>query len=420
MNKIFLIIKREYTTRVRKKSFLLTTLLLPVLYLGMTFFSGYLSANSKNELKLAVVDASGKFTDDLMQKANASFPDNQLKKVFEDSAGIAATYVSKGFDGYVFIPNSIEAANNIMLHTKKVLGSASSVEQQINMIWNDIKYKELGIDQEKMAKLNEHISIKTVSSDNEKADGKVANIIGYFTAFLMYFIILVYGSQVMMGVMEEKTNRIAEVIVSSVKPFQLMLGKILGIALVAITQFLLWIILIVVIYNVTSKMSGDLSAIGGIMGNIGEVLAGINIPLIIGLFLFYFLGGFFLYAALYAAIGSAVNEDLREAQSLSFPVTMLVVISILMLSPAINNPSGSIAVWGSIIPITSPIVMMARIPFGIPSTVPYWQLGLSMLSLVVGFVALTWFAGKIYRTGILMYGKKPTWSEMLKWVFKKQ
>ena len=420
MNKIFLIIKREYTTRVRKKSFLLTTLLLPVLYLGMTFFSGYLSANSKNELKLAVVDASGKFTDELMQKANASFPDNQLKKVFEDSAGIAATYVSKGFDGYIYIPATIESANNIMLHTKKVLGSASGVEQQINMIWNDIKYKELGIDQEKMAKLNEHISIKTVSSDNEKADGKVANVIGYFTAFLMYFIILVYGSQVMMGVMEEKTNRIAEVIVSSVKPFQLMLGKILGIALVAITQFLLWIILIVVIYNITSKMSGDVSAIGGIMGNIGEVLAGINIPLIIGLFLFYFLGGFFLYAALYAAIGSAVNEDLREAQSLSFPVTMLVVISILMLSPAINNPSGPIAVWGSIIPITSPIVMMARIPFGIPSTVPYWQLGLSMLSLVVGFVALTWFAGKIYRTGILMYGKKPTWSEMLKWVFKKQ
>ena len=420
MNKILLIIKREYITRVRKKSFLLTTLLLPVLYLGMTFFSGYLSANSKNELKLAVVDASGKFTDDLVQKANASFPENKLQKVFEDSAQIAKTYLDKGFDGYIYIPNSIEASqNNIILHTKKVLGSTSSVEQQINLIWNDIKYKELGIDNEKMAKLNEHINIKAVSTDNDKADGKVANVIGYFTAFLMYFIILVYGSQVMMGVMEEKTNRIAEVIVSSVKPFQLMLGKIIGIALVALSQFVLWIILIIVIYNITDNLSGDISAVGGVVASVSKVLASINLPLIIGLFIFYFMGGFFLYAALYAAIGSAVNEDLREAQSLSFPVTMLVVISILMLSPAISNPSGPIAVWGSIIPITSPIIMMARIPFGIPSTVPYWQLGLSMISLVVGFVFLTWFAGKIYRTGILMYGKKPTWSEMLKWVFTK-
>ena len=223
----------------------------------------------------------------------------------------------------------------------------------------------------------------------------------------------------MMGVMEEKTNRIAEVIVSSVKPFQLMLGKILGIGLVALTQFFIWIAFIFILYNVT-KASGsvDTSAMNSMLGGVQSVFTNINVPLILFCFIFYFLGGFFFYASLYAAIGSAVNEDMREAQSLSFPVTMLVIFSIGLMTAAGNDPSGPVAVWGSIIPISSPIVMMARIPFGVPGTVPWWQLILSMSLLVLGFIFTTWFAGRIYRTGILMYGKKPSWKELMKWAFR--
>ena len=219
--------------------------------------------------------------------------------------------------------------------------------------------------------------------------------------------------------MEEKTNRIAEVIVSSVKPFQMMLGKILGIGLVALTQFFLWIIFVVVIYNV-AKVSGAGGGMANqIIGGMQALFGSVNVPLILFCFGFYFLAGFFFYASLYGAIGSAINEDMREAQSLSFPITMLVIISIALMTPAIANPTSPIAVWASIIPFSSPIVMMARIPFGVPNTVPWWQLGLSMASLIIGFIITVWFAGKIYRTGILMYGKKPSWKEMLRWAFRK-
>jgi ABC-2 type transport system permease protein len=223
----------------------------------------------------------------------------------------------------------------------------------------------------------------------------------------------------MMGVMEEKTNRIAEVIVSSIRPFQLMLGKIIGIGLVALTQFILWIAFIFIIYNVTKASGSSSDSVSGLVGSVQTVFTSIDIPLIIFCFAFYLLGGFFFYSSLYAAIGSAVNEDMREAQSLAFPITMLVIFSIVMMTSAMADPTGPLAFWASIIPFSSPIVMMARIPFGVPGTVPWWQLGLSMGLLILGFIFTTWFAGKIYRTGILMYGKKPTWKEMIKWAFKK-
>jgi ABC-2 type transport system permease protein len=207
-------------------------------------------------------------------------------------------------------------------------------------------------------------------------------------------------------------------VVSSVKPFQLMLGKIIGIAMVALTQFLIWIVCIFVIYNI-GRSSGTGGAAAGVVGQIQNVFTSVNVPLVIGCFIFYMLGGFFFYSSLYAAIGSAINEDMREAQSLSFPITMLVIFSIALMTPAISNPGSPVAVWASIVPFSSPIVMMARIPFGVPNTVPWWQLGLSMVLLIAGFMFTTWFAARIYRTGILMYGKKPTWKEMIKWAFKK-
>ena len=223
----------------------------------------------------------------------------------------------------------------------------------------------------------------------------------------------------MMGVMEEKTNRIAEVIISSVKPFQLMLGKIIGIGLVALTQFFLWVIFVFVIYNLTKATSNSNEAVNNMVGQVQNTFTNLNIPVILFFFAFYFLGGFFFYSSLYAAIGSAVNEDMREAQSLSFPVTMLVILSIAMTSISLNDPTGKLAVWASIIPFSSPIIMMTRIPFGVPGTVPWWQLGLSMALLIAGFLFTVWLSGKIYRTGILMYGKKPSWKEMIKWAFAK-
>ena len=188
--------------------------------------------------------------------------------------------------------------------------------------------------------------------------------------------------------------------------------------MVALTQFLIWITCIFLIYNIgkTTGSGGDASSI---VGQIQNVFTSVNIPLVVGSFIFYMLGGFFFYASLYAAIGSAINEDMREAQSLSFPITMLVIFSIFIMMTAVKDPNSSIAVWASIIPFSSPIVMMARIPFGVPNTVPWWQLGLSMSFLIAGFMCTTWFAARIYRTGILMYGKKPSWKEMIKWAFRK-
>ena len=290
----------------------------------------------------------------------------------------------------------------------------------MNNIWNEIKNEKLGIDEDKKNIIkNSTVSVRSVNVNDETANSTIASTIGYVAGFLIYFILLVYGSQVMMGVMEEKTNRIAEVIISSVRPFQLMLGKIIGIGLVALTQFFIWVAFIFLIYNITQASGNNISAMSGMVGGIQKVFGSINVPMILFGFIFYFLGGFFFYASLYAAIGSAVNEDMREAQSLSFPITLLVIFSIAMMSVAMNDPTGPLAVWGSIIPFSSPIIMMARIPFGVPGTVPYWQLGLSMILLIIGFIFSVWLSGKIYRTGILMYGKKPSWKEMMKWAFKK-
>jgi ABC-2 type transport system permease protein len=296
--------------------------------------------------------------------------------------------------------------------------AVAPLENKVNNILLAIKNDSLGIGDAQKIILAQNISVKFKNTKDEKANSGIASVLGYVCGFLMYFILLLYGSQVMMGVTEEKTNRIAEVVVSSVKPFQLMLGKIIGIGAVAVTQFVIWIACIFIIYNV-GKNSGSTGMISQSLGMVQEVFTSVNIPITVGCFLFYLLGGFFFYSSLYAAIGSAINEDMREAQSLSFPITMLIIFSIALMTPTIANPSSPVAVWASIIPFTSPIVMMARIPFGVPNTVPYWQLALSMVSLIIGFICTTWFAAKIYKTGILMYGKKPSWNEMIKWAFRK-
>jgi ABC-2 type transport system permease protein len=424
MNKTALIIQREYLTRVRKRTFIISTILFPALYLLLIFGTGYIAGKSSKNLRIALIDSSGLFDRGALTRANIADSSSTIEYVSSDVSGLMKNYSTMGYDGYVVVPQSNWEAGMpaLEIHSQKThgVGSILKVEQKLNNLWRNIVSEKLGIDESKRYILaSSRIGVKEVNEKNKNADAGVASGIGYLCGFLIYFILLIYGSQVMMGVMEEKTSRIAEVIVSSVKPFQLMLGKIIGISMVALTQFLLWILFVVIIYNVTKATGSNNNMMSGVVANMQSLFSTINVPLIIFCFIFYMLGGFFFYSSLYAAIGSAVNEDMREAQSLSFPVTMIVIFSIALMTAAMADPTGPIAFWASIIPFSSPIVMMARIPFGVPGTVPWWQLGLSMALLIIGFLFTTWFAGKIYRIGILMYGKKPSWKEMIRWTFRK-
>jgi len=428
MNKILLIIRREFLTRVRKRTFIIGTILFPLLYLGLIFGTGYIADKTKENLHVAMIDKSGLFTEDLIRsvKTNPGDTLNKINLVNADSTEFKENFDSLGYDGYIIIPENFKwqtgiDSNKILINTKKSFGNGAidPVELKLNQLWTKIKHDSLGLNSTKDSILNSSLSLKLNNEKNKNANTHIATIIGYVCGFLMYFILLLYGSQVMMGVTEEKTSRIAEVVVSSVKPFQLMIGKIIGIGMVALTQFLIWIACIFIIYNVGKATGSSSSGSFAMVGQIQEVFTSVNIGLVVGCFIFYLLAGFFFYSSLYAAIGSAINEDMREAQSLSFPITMLIIFSIALMTPAIANPSSPVAVWASIIPFSSPIVMMARIPFGVPNTVPWWQLGLSMALLIAGFMFTTWFAARIYRTGILMYGKKPSWKEMIKWAFRK-
>ena len=417
MKKIWLIIKREYLTRVRKKTFIITTLLFPLMYMVLIFGMGYVAERSRQNLKVAILDKSGYFSDSLLKKEN-QLDNNSTLLLVNDTANFSEA----GFDGYIIIPamDWKTGSRDIVFRADKSYGTASTgmVEKKLNRIWDEIKNDSLNIDADKQQILSSsRIGLNAENISDPRSNANIAEGIAYASGLLIYLILLIYGAQVMMGVMEEKTNRIAEVIVSSVKPFQMMLGKIIGIGLVALTQFLLWIIFVFIVYNVAQSYGGSAGGANAMIGSMQKMFTSVNVPLIIFCFAFYFLAGFFFYASLYGAIGSAVNEDMREAQSLSFPVTMLVILSIFLMGPAITNPTGPVAFWGSIIPFSSPIIMMARIPYGVPGTVPWWQLALSMGLLILGFICTTWFAAKIYRTGILMYGKKPSWKEMIKWAF---
>ena len=424
MNKIRLIIGREYLTRIRKKTFILSTVLFPLLYLGLILGTGYITAKSGRKMHVAVIDSSGYFTKAKIDSLNLLDSSSRLSLVTASASSLESNLEKSGYDGFIVVPATVAWDKPLPFlklnttHTMSMEGTAP-VQSKINALWMSIKNEKLGIDAEKKRILEQNnIIIVPENIKDRKANSGVATAIGSVSAILIYIILLLYGSQVMMGVMEEKTNRIAEVIVSSVKPFQLMLGKILGIGLVCLTQILLWIFFILIIYNVT-KLTGKADAMSSVVGGIQDVFTSSNMPLILSCFVFYLLGGFFFYASLFAAVRSAVNEDMREAQSLSFPLMMPIIFSVAMMTAVLKDPTGSLAFWGSIIPFSSPIIMMVRLPFGVPGTGPWWQLGLSMSLLIAGFIFTTWFAGKIYRTGILMYGKKPSWKEIIKWAFRK-
>ena len=438
MNKIWLIIKREYLTRVRKKTFILTTILTPLLFAGIFAVVIFITVKNVSNEKVAVVDPGGYLKSSLESSKTVTYQ--------FDTGVDTSNFVAKGFSAVLFAPRTgINQTENFKLITEKSLNRIANtkIERDISRaLENNMISQELKIDPKQIDSIKsraENISIETSKKGEggklESSSFDVANGIGYITGFLIYITLFIYGTMVMRGVMEEKTNRIAEVIISSVKPFQLMMGKILGIGAVGLTQFLIWIVLIGVISTVLSSMIPP-EVLEQVQQNNGQMpgssqqgseairnlaaaqnsLSSINWGLVIFSFVFYFIGGYLFYAALFAAVGSAVNEDPQDAQSMTFPVIMPIILAIVIMINAINDPGGSLATWSSIIPFFSPIVMMARIPFGVPDTVPYWQLGLSMLLLVLGFLFTTWLSAKIYRTGILMYGKKPSWKEMIKWI----
>jgi len=425
MNKILLIIRREYLTRVRKRTFIISTILFPLLYLALIFGTSYIAAKSGTHLRIAMIDSSGYFDKGKLERENQKDTSSTLTLMNVSADSLNKNFEKWGYEGYLVIPSTLNwetGVKDLPVNTSRTISreGIAPAQAKLNDIWSGIKNEKLGIDENKKRIIeNSTISLKALNLKDTRANSDVAGGIATVCGILIYIILLLYGSQVMMGVMEEKTNRIAEVIVSSVKPFQLMLGKIVGIGLVALTQFILWILFMFIVYNATAAYGNTNQAVSGIIGNMQRTFSSINVPLILFCFAFYLLGGFFFYSSLYAAIGSAANEDMREAQSLSFPITILVIISIALMSSVIRDPTSPLAVWASIIPFSSPIIMMARIPFGVPGTVPWWQLGASMLALIFGFILTTWFAGKIYRTGILMYGKKPSWKEMIKWAFRK-
>ena len=443
MNKVSLIIKREYITRVRNKRFLLVTFLMPIIFIGFIAGSVYFAASGQEETTIAIVNDPG------FLKENLNSDSGNVVFAFPEGTD-SVNYKDKKFDGILY-PELSEGKLMAELHSSKQLGFETTryVERQLNKALENKLLLEKGIDKSTLDSIadasEENVVLKNMVADEEgkstESNAGIAYGVGFGSGLLIYMTMFIFGAMVMRGVAEEKTNRIAEVIVSSCKPFELMLGKIIGIAGVGLTQLLLWIVLMVALSSSLSafipaetyqqfqsmqqgqQMVGSAAGVNPTALKILEakstLIESVNWMVIIGCFLFYFLGGYLFYASLFAAIGSVINEDPQEAQQLMLPITMPIIFSFVILQSVLSNPGSPLAVWTSIIPFTSPIIMMGRIPFGVPGTVPYWQLAASMLSLIGGFILTTWFAGKIYRTGILMYGKKASWKEMIKWSFRK-
>jgi ABC-2 type transport system permease protein len=430
MNKIWLIIQREYISRVKKKSFLVTTLLIPILMFGLIATMAYMAAKSEQKETIAVIDESGVF----INKMDTSSSSYTIKYIADGTNENYTTLLEKNkcdilLHIYPF-RNGLPDSVNIYKDGGVSLSAKEFISDDMNTIYQIKQMQDEGIDKDKIDSIN-NSSIRLKSFDlknNQETSSEIATMIGYVTGFLIYIVILIYGMGVMRGVMEEKTNRIAEVIISSVRPFQLMMGKIVGIALVGLTQFLLWLILTgslqfllpLFIPELRQAMhpssAADMDAMSKVptseLAGIFNSLSNQHWSLILSCFLFYFLGGYFLYAAMFAAVGSLVNEDQQEAQQMTIPITMPIILGFFIMTSAIKDPNSTLAIFGSMFPLTSPIVMMARIPYGVPA----WQIAISMLLLVAGFVLMTWLSAKIYRTGILMYGKKASWKEVIKWM----
>ena len=434
MNKIGLIIKREYFTRVKKRSFIIMTFLGPLLIAAVYIIPILLALHADNEKRtIAVVDQSHWFERQFVSTENQAFV--RLDDISIDST---KKLVQEGFfDIALFIPETqLNIPSSAVVYSMKQV--PMSVESHIKEVMkNEIQVQKLlaaGVDPDILESIKTNINLSVIRMDDEGGEKEtfteVQFALGMILAVLIYVFIMLFGGQVMQGVMEEKSNRIVEVIVSSVKPFQLMMGKIIGVSLVALTQFMMWILLTGVIYVgfsaavgithpeaisqgtvMTQEISNTNIMDNEAVQDVLNIVHSIDFTTVIVSFIVFFLLGYLLYATMFAAIGSLVENN-TDSQQFTLPVTVPLIIAILSAFYIVNNPDGSLAIWLSMIPFTSPIVMMVRIPFGIP----IWQVVVSAILLASTFVGMTWVAAKVYRTGILMYGKKPTYKEIFKWL----
>lgn len=442
MNKIWLIIQREFLNRVQKKSFLIATILVPLIFpaiIGGLVYVAIKESESAKAETVQVLDESKLFKFESTRKFNFTkidLPLEQAKKAYNETDDFALLYIPA---------IDINKPEGISIYTKenpsieKVGDLESNLEGQIH----DLKLKEYNIDEAVLKSLRPNVNLKqfnlTASGEERSSSSGMLYGLGFGLGILIYMFVLIYGIQIMQGVIDEKTSKIVEVIVSSVKPFQLMLGKILGIASVGLLQFTIWIILISVLSSATFAMFGvkmpqkqAMEQVSKSLANdpevkeamelqnnkAGEFLANLNdVPFgkIAFVFVFYFLGGYLLYGALFAAVGSAVDSQ-QEAQQFQFPVTLPLLIGYLGLFLFIlRDPHGPVSFWLSIIPFTSPVAMVGRIAFGVPD----WQLALSIVLLIGGFILTVWVAGRIYRVGILMTGTKVSYKVLARWFMQK-
>ena len=434
MKKILLVIKREYLTRVRKKSFIVMTLVAPLMITAFYAIIIYFAINKDigdTSKRIYVLDYSSVFTNKFIEKENITFiygtkPIGPNTKLFLEK---------EHYYGVLTIPDTSLTNIELVATDQASLHTVDYIEEQLAAVIKERKLSELGVNASFIKEVNStQVTITTAKVTDEGTESSSAvasSAIGYAGALLIYMFIFLYGVQVMRGVIEEKTNRIVEVIISSLKPFELMMGKIIGIALVGLTQFIIWITLVSILgggisglmasqIELPAEASGMLSQSGKTvanseMGNFISALLRFNFSYILSVFVFYFIAGYLFYGALFAAIGSAVDNE-TDTQQFMLPVTMPLVLAIVLAQSAvISNPNGAMAFWLSVIPFTAPITMMVRIPFGVPN----WELLLSMLCMVAGFIGTVWLASRIYRIGILMYGKKPSYKEIGKWLFYK-
>lgn len=428
MSILTLIIKREFIAKVRNKSFIVMTFLSPILFVALAAFVGYLSTMRSDVKKIIIHDESALFTNDFKQTDEYHYIDfSEIPvKSLKDSV------IAERYEGILFIPKSTDnktLANQIQYISNESPSSSfiEDVEDVITKKLTTSNFQNAGLDtlaiSNAQAKVNLNLS-KVSGEETVKGLNEIKVIIGGAFGYLIMMFIIIYGNMVMRSVIEEKTNRIIEIIISSVKPFQLMMGKIIGTSLAGVLQFLIWAFLGTILFLIASTFLGiEMGspsaevAISGVKGlgkaqlYINELM---NLPLwtLLISFLVYFIGGYFLYSSIYAAIGAAVDNE-TDSQQFLLPIILPLMLGVYVgFFSVLSEPHGTIATTFSMIPLTSPIVMLMRIPFG----VPWWQILISVSLLFATFFFVVWFAAKIYRVGILMYGKKPTWKELYKWL----
>ena len=444
MSKIFLVLEREFLTRVRKKSFIIMTILAPLLFAGLMVVPMIIATmDDTKERSIAVIDDSGLFKNKITET-------EYLKFVYLDGvtvSDIQSTFSESGYYAVLYIGSMVaNTPDAVILYSDKQpsMDITSHISSAIKNEIETQKLKTYDIENldDILKSIKTNVRVRTIkwSKDGEAKESSSELVFGlaYILSFLVYMLIFMFGSQVMRGVIEEKTSRVVEVIVSSVKPFQLMMGKILGIAAVSLLQIVIWLILTFglvsaagsIFLDSSKKVVAQKETVTNLMEQAGvaqtvteaadqpsfanemmTALSNINFVLIIGGFIFFFIGGYLLYAAMFAAVGSAVDSE-ADTQQLILPVTIPLILAIVVMVSGLKSPDGSLTFWFSIIPFTSPIIMITRLPYGVPT----WKLALSAALLVISFVAITWLAAKIYRVGILLYGKKHTWKEMWKWI----